>query len=120
MVAAAAADADAEVVKGKRESLRGRLPEDSRDAFDALLRASHNPRALVGELEMIAGGVQIPGVTWQHIGAALRDLSLAGQTRVTGKALRAFVKGAMREDAPPGPAPADDYDRAAARLSRAG
>ena len=95
-------------------TVRAELPEDCRAAFDGLLKSSANPLALVGEIQMIGTGHRIPGATWAHVGAALRDHALNGTQRLTGLALRSFVQKAMQESEPrPSRVPVeDDFDTA--------
>jgi hypothetical protein len=82
---------------GKSDTVRNLLPEDCREAFDGLLRASPNPAAFVGEIRMAPE--RIRGATWAHVGAALRDLALAGNARPSGLAFRSFVQKAIEEAA---------------------
>ena len=84
----------------RAREVRDALPVDSREAFDGLLRASGNPDALVGEIQMIGSGHRIAGATWDHVGAALRDHAMNATHRLTGHALRTFVKTAMAEEIP--------------------
>jgi hypothetical protein len=101
MVAAADEDAVGSTQGGaggsRSDAVRNLLPEDCREAFDGLLRASPNPAAFVGEIRMAPE--RIRGATWEHVGAALRDLALAGNARPSGLAFRSFVQKAIEEAA---------------------
>lgn len=77
---------------GKHAKLIALLPPDSHTALDGLLRASPNPTALLGELEMIPERVR--GAGWADVGIALRDIVLAG-AKPTGLTLCTFTRKAM-------------------------
>lgn len=66
-----------------------------------MLRAAQNPDALLAEIRVILQGGR-PNVPKDPalVSQALTDLRLAGTTRPTGKAIRAFVQGAKVEQEP--------------------
>jgi hypothetical protein len=77
--------------------IRGGLPEEYREDFDAQVRASRRPEALLAELRNILAGTEpsTKGATVTEVGAALRDASMTVGA-LTGGKLRGFVRGAMR------------------------
>jgi hypothetical protein len=78
------------------QRLRESLPEKYREDLDLLLGRVPDQTAWVGELTMaVEGGTAGPGVTYEHLGAAIHDFRLNGKAQIPEIALlRSYVRRA--------------------------